>query len=157
MPSVTEITVRYAETDCMGVTHHAVYPVWFEVARTDYIKNAAVSYAEMERRGVMIQGMFRSNYVIIPVTGISCKYRQPSRYDDTLEITTYVTRFSPARVEFRYECRRKGSPEILTEGTSAHAFVDAETFRPLNFRKALPDIYEKLEKEAEKDLALCAT
>ena len=51
MPSVTEITVRYAETDCMGVTHHAVYPVWFEVARTDYIKNAAVSYAEMERRG----------------------------------------------------------------------------------------------------------
>lgn len=60
MPSVTEITVRYAETDCMGVTHHAVYPVWFEVARTDYIKNAAVSYAEMERRGVMI-----------PVTGIS--------------------------------------------------------------------------------------
>ena len=43
MPSVTEITVRYAETDCMGVTHHAVYPVWFEVARTDYIKNAAVS------------------------------------------------------------------------------------------------------------------
>ena len=126
MPSVTEITVRYAETDCMGVTHHAVYPVWFEVARTDYIKNAAVSYAEMERRGVMI-----------PVT--------------------YVTRFSPARVEFRYECRRKGSPEILTEGTSAHAFVDAETFRPLNFRKALPDIYEKLEKEAQKDLALCAT
>ena len=99
-----------------------------------------------ERRGVMI-----------PVTGISCKYRQPSRYDDTLEITTYVTRFSPARVEFRYECRRKGSPEILTEGTSAHAFVDAKTFRPLNFRKALPDIYEKLEKEAEKDLALCAT
>lgn len=67
-------------------------------SRTDYIKNAAVSYAEMERRGVMI-----------PVTGISCKYRQPSRYDDTLEITTYVTRFSPARVEFRYECRRKGS------------------------------------------------
>lgn len=49
------------------------------------------------------------------------------------------------------------APEILTEGTSAHAFVDAETFRPLNFRKALPDIYEKLEKEAQKDLALCAT
>ena len=60
-------------------------------------------------------------------------------------------------MEFRYECRRKGSPEILTEGTSAHAFVDAETFRPLNFRKALPDIFEKLEKEAEKDLAFCAT
>ena len=118
MPSVTEITVRYAETDCMGVTHHAVYPVWFEVARTDYIKNAAVSYAEMERRGVMI-----------PVTGISCKYRQPSRYDDTLEITTYVTRFSPARVEFRYECRRKGRPEILRAPARTHSWTPRRSGR----------------------------
>ena len=54
MASVTEVTVRYAETDRMGVTHHAVYPIWFEMARTDYIKNAAMSYAEMERQGVMI-------------------------------------------------------------------------------------------------------
>ena len=84
MASVTEVTVRYAETDRMGVTHHAVYPIWFEMARTDYIKNAAMSYAEMERQGVMI-----------PVTGISCRYRLPTGYDDTLVITTKITRFSP--------------------------------------------------------------
>lgn len=141
MASVTEVTVRYAETDCMGVTHHAVYPVWFEIARTDYIKSTAMSYSEMERQGVMI-----------PVTGISCKYRLPSHYDDTLVISTYVTRFSPARIEFYYICRRKGSDEILTEGTSAHAFVDSGTFRPLNLKKAMPELYEKMEREYLKDM-----
>lgn len=143
MASVSEITVRYAETDCMGVVHHAVYPVWFEIARTDYIKNAAMSYSEMERQGVML-----------PVTGISCKYRQPAKYDDLLEITAYITRFSPARIEFYYTCKRKGSPELLTEGTSAHAFVDAKTFRPLSLKKAMPDLFEKMDAEYRRDIKL---
>lgn len=143
MASTSEITVRYAETDCMGVVHHAVYPVWFEIARTDYIKNAAISYSEMEKHGVML-----------PVTGISCKYRHPAKYDDRIIVTAYITRFSPARIEFYYTCTREGSSEILTEGTSSHAFVDAETFRPLNLKKVMPDLYDKIEREAKKDGAL---
>ena len=83
MPNITEVTVRYAETDCMGVVHHAVYPVWFEIARTDYIKAAGMSYAEMEKRGVML-----------PVTGISCRYRLPARYDDTLLIEARIRLYS---------------------------------------------------------------
>ncbi len=143
MASTSEITVRYAETDCMGVVHHAVYPVWFEIARTDYIKNAAMSYSEMEKQGVML-----------PVTGISCKYRLPARYDDQLEITARITRLTPARIEFSYICRRKGCEEILTEGTSSHAFVDAKTFRPLNLKKAMPELYSRMEQEAVRDGAL---
>ncbi len=143
MASTSEITVRYAETDCMGVVHHAVYPVWFEIARTDYIKNAAMSYSEMEKQGVML-----------PVTGISCKYRLPARYDDQLEITARITRLTPARIEFSYICRRKGCEEILTEGTSSHAFVDAKTFHPLNLKKAMPELYSRMEQEAVKDGAL---
>ena len=143
MASVTEVTVRYAETDRMGVTHHAVYPIWFEMARTDYIRNAAMSYAEMERQGVMI-----------PVTGISCRYRLPTGYDDTLVITTKITRFSPARVEFRYTAVLKGETDIRCEGTSAHAFVDSQKFRPLNLKKAMPELYARLEEEAAKDMAL---
>ena len=143
MASVTEVTVRYAETDRMGVTHHAVYPIWFEMARTDYIRNAAMSYAEMERQGVMI-----------PVTGISCRYRLPTGYDDTLVITTKITRFSPARVEFSYTAGLKGETDIRCEGTSAHAFVDSQKFRPLNLKKAMPELYARLEEEAAKDMAL---
>ena len=143
MASVTEVPVRYAETDRMGVTHHAVYPIWFEMARTDYIKNAAMSYAEMARQGVMI-----------PVTGISCRYRLPTGYDDILVITTKITRFSPARVEFSYTAVLKGETDIRCEGTSAHAFVDSQTFRPRNLKKAMPELYARLEEEAAKDMAL---
>lgn len=143
MASTSKITVRYAETDCMGVVHHAVYPVWFEIARTDYIKNAAISYSEMEKQGVML-----------PVTGISCKYRQPARYDDHIIVTAYITRFSPARIEFYYTCTREESSEILTEGTSSHGFVDAKTFRPLNLKKVMPELYDKMEAEYIKDSRL---
>lgn len=141
MPNVTELTVRYAETDQMGVVHHATYPIWFEIARTDYIKAAGMSYSDMEAAGVML-----------PVTGISCRYKLPARYDDTLEITARITRFSPARIEFAYEVRRKGEDTILSTGTSAHGFVDSKTFRPLNFKKALPEFYAVMEKHAKIDI-----
>lgn len=140
MPSQTEITVRYAETDCMGVVHHAVYPVWFEIARTDYIKAAGMSYAEMERAGVML-----------PVTGITCRYRLPAKYDDVLTITAKVIRLTPARIEFSYTVTKKGGDAVLAEGTSSHGFVDAENFRPLNFRKEMPALYEKMEQCAAAD------
>lgn len=135
MTNITEITVRYSETDAMGVVHHAVYPVWFEIARTDYIKAIGVSYAEMEKGGVML-----------PVTSITVKYHLPARYDDELEVASRITRLTPARVEFAYSVTRKATGELLTEGTSAHAFVSAETFKPLNFKIAMPLFYERVEK-----------
>ncbi|MBQ4166047.1 MAG: acyl-CoA thioesterase [Oscillospiraceae bacterium] len=141
MASFSEITVRYAETDCMGVVHHAVYPVWFEIARTDYIKSVGMSYSEMEKSGVML-----------PVTGISCRYHLPAKYDDTLIVKATVSRFTPARIEFYYCVTRKGEEQILCEGTSSHGFVDAESFRPLNFKKAMPELYERMEQEYQKDI-----
>ena len=141
MPNTTEISVRYAETDQMGVVHHATYPIWYEIARTEYIRALGMSYSDMEKAGVML-----------PVTGISCRYRLPARYDDILEITARITRFSPARIEFEYEVRRKGEQEILSTGTSAHGFVDSENFRPLNLKKALPDFYAVIEKQANIDM-----
>lgn len=139
MSSVTEITVRYAETDAMGVVHHATYPIWFEIARTDYIKKLGLSYAQMERGGVML-----------PVTAITVKYHQPARYDDKLTITASITRLTPARVEFAYRLTKDG--ELLTDGTSSHAFVSSTTFKPLNFKAAMPEFFEKLSKEALIDL-----
>lgn len=142
MPSQTEITVRYAETDCMGVVHHAVYPVWYEIARTDYIKSAGMSYADMERAGVML-----------PVTGISCRYRLPAKYDDLLVITAKITRLTPARIEFSYTVTKKGESAVLAEGTSSHGFVDAKTFRPLNFKKEMPELFARMEQCAAEDSA----
>lgn len=136
----TEVTVRYAETDCMGVVHHATYPIWFEIARTDYIKAVGMSYAEMEKNGVML-----------PVTGITCKYRLPAKYDDNLLICAKITRFSPARIEFAYTVQRKGESDILAEGTSAHGFVDSQSFCPINLAKRMPQLYEVMKRAALED------
>lgn len=141
MPNVIEVTVRYAETDCMGVVHHAVYPVWYEIARTDYIKAAGMSYAQMEKEGIML-----------PVTGITCQYRLPAKYDDVLEITVKIARLTPARIEFEYAVTRKGETDILATGTSSHGFVDSENFRPLNFKKAMPEFYALMERHAQADI-----
>ena len=140
MPNVTEITVRYAETDCMGVVHHSVYPIWFEIARTDYIKAAGMSYADMERAGVML-----------PVTGITCRYRLPAKYDDRLAVTARITRLTPARIEFSYTVTRRGENAVLAEGTSSHGFVDSQSFRPLNFKKEMPELFEKMRRQALLD------
>ncbi|MBQ9948435.1 MAG: acyl-CoA thioesterase, partial [Oscillospiraceae bacterium] len=113
---------------------------WYEVARTDYIKNVGMSYSEMEKRGIML-----------PVTGISCRYKSPAKYDETLVITAKIARFTPARIEFLYTVTRKGEDEVLSEGTSSHAFVDATSFKPINFKKAMPDFYERMMKEYEAD------
>lgn len=142
MANITEITVRYAETDCMGVVHHAVYPVWFEIARTDYIKAAGMSYADMEKAGVML-----------PVTGISCKYRLPAKYDDTLLIEARISRLTPARIEFEYTVTKRGETDIIATGTSSHGFVDSQTFRPLNFKKAMPEFFNEMEKRAAGDIS----
>ncbi len=145
MAITTEITVRYAETDCMGIVHHSVYPVWYEVARTEYIKALGMSYSDMEKNGVML-----------PLASISCNYRRPAHYDEVLEVTARITRLSAARLDFHYTVRKKGEADILAEGTSCHGFVSAETFRPINFRHAMPELYEQMKQQADADAALQA-
>ena len=136
----TEITVRYAETDCMGIVHHAVYPVWYEVARTEYIKALSMSYSEMEKLGVML-----------PVTGISCKYKRPAHYDEDLIITAKITLLTAARLEFHYTVVRKGESDILAEGTSSHGFVSSQSFRPINFKNTMPEMYALMKQHFEAD------
>ena len=91
------VRVRYAETDQMGVVYYANYFVWFEVGRTDLLRDAGWSYREMEADGYLAAG-HRSH----------CEYRQPARYDDELEIRTTGALLSPVRVRFDYEVVRAG-------------------------------------------------
>jgi len=108
---LTRLRVRYAETDRMGVVYYANYFVWFEVARTDWLRGTGWSYREMEAEGVSL-----------PVIEAHCDYRQPSRYDDEIEIRTQATRLSPIRIRFNYEVLRDGT--VLTTGHTVHAAID---------------------------------
>jgi acyl-CoA thioester hydrolase len=110
----TRVRVRYAETDQMGVVYYANYLVWFEVGRTDWLRESGWSYREMEKDGLSL-----------PVIEAHCEYRQPARYDDEIEIVTGGTLLTPVRIRFDYEIRRAGETALLALGFTAHAALDA--------------------------------
>ena len=106
------VRVRYSECDPMQVAHHATYPVWFEVARTELLREQGVAYRDLEAAGVL--------FVVVR---LNVRYRKPARYDD--ELTIHVE--SPAndggvKIEHRYEVRR--GDELLATGESTLACVD---------------------------------
>jgi acyl-CoA thioester hydrolase len=110
---VSRLRVRYAETDQMGVAWHGSYFAWFEVGRTDLLREKGVSYRELE-----------AGDLHLPVIEASARYLRPARYDDVLEIRTRVAAHSGARVSFDYEILSDGSAAPLATGFTAHAAVD---------------------------------
>jgi acyl-CoA thioester hydrolase len=108
----TTVRVRYAETDRMGVVYYANYFVWFEIGRTDWLRDAGHSYRAMEAEGVQL-----------PVIEAHCEYRRPAKYDDELEIRTHAALLTPVRIRFDYEIAR--GDETLVTGHTIHAALDA--------------------------------
>lgn len=106
-----QITVRYAETDMMGIVYHANYLPWFEVARTQLLREQGFPYRQLEADG------FR-----LPVLEVSAKYRRPALYDDTLTIVATLREKPLLRIRIDYEVFR--GDELLATGQSAHAFCD---------------------------------
>ncbi len=110
-----EITfrVRYAETDRMGLLHHANYFVYFEMGRTELLRQRGISYRDMEDSGHLL--------VVIDV---GCKFKRPAYYDDLLTLRTTVERVTHVKIVHRYEVLRDGI--LLAEGHSTIACVDRE-------------------------------
>jgi acyl-CoA thioester hydrolase len=109
------IVPRYQETDQSGVIHHTVYPVWFEMGRTELLRVNGLAYSALEKAGVF--------FVVAELT---VKYRRPSFYDEPLTLTTTCTRITNARVEHTYVLKRASTGLILVEGTSILACVDKQ-------------------------------
>ena len=111
--SRSAVTVRYAETDMMGVVYHANYLPWFEIGRTGLLKEIGIAYRELEAAGYRL-----------PVLELAAKYLRPARYDDTLEVITVLREKPLVRIRLEYEIRR--GEELLATGGTVHAFVDQE-------------------------------
>jgi acyl-CoA thioester hydrolase len=107
------IRVRYAETDRMGLLHHANYLVYFEQARTELLRSRGVTYKELEDQG----------YLLV-LAKAAVRYKSPARYDDMLTLRTTVSRTTPVRIEHKYEVFRDG--QLLAEGETTLACVDRE-------------------------------
>ena len=134
MFSKSTVNVRYAETDKMGIVHHSVYPIWYELARTDLSKEAGFPYSKMEEMGIMS-----------PLVELNCKYYSPAYYDDELTVTATVSKLTPARIVFYYEVFRKASDKPINTGYTVHAIVNKD-MKPINTKKVFPEIYQAMEK-----------
>jgi acyl-CoA thioester hydrolase len=124
------IEVRYAETDQMGIVHHANYLVWFEQARTRLCLEAGFHYADIERRGFLLL-----------VTGANLSYRGPSRYGDLVDVACWVDRVGSRGVTFAYRVSRDGA--LLATGSTEHIWVDAAARRPTRFPEDLKEPFSR--------------
>jgi acyl-CoA thioester hydrolase len=113
--TVSRVRVRYAETDQMGVVYYSNYFIWFEVGRTDLLRDSGLTYRELEAEGVSL-----------PVIEAHCEYHRPARYDDDLEILTTGALLSPVRVEFTYRIVKSQGGAELSTGRTVHAVLDRD-------------------------------
>jgi acyl-CoA thioester hydrolase len=127
--TVSRVRVRYAETDQMGVVYYANYLVWFEVGRTEYLRERGWSYREMEKAGF-----------VLPVIAASCAYHRPARYDDDLEVRTRGALLSPVRVAFDYEIVRGLEARRIVTGRTEHASLDPGG-RPVRLPHRIRDLF----------------
>lgn len=127
----TEIAVRYAETDKMGVVYHANYLIWFEVARTDFIEKAGFSYAEMEEAGV-----------ISPVIDITLQYKDSITYPEKVVVKTWIESYSKLRTVYAYEVVKENG-SIAATGTTTQIVIKRGTNRPLRLDRFFPEWHEK--------------
>jgi acyl-CoA thioester hydrolase len=135
---ITTTRVRYPEVDRMSVAHHAVYPVWFEMGRTELMREAGAPYGELEDE----QGL------LFPVVELGVRFRAPARYDDELEIGTRLAELAGAHVRFHYRIVRRGSPALLAEGFTVHGAVGGNG-RPRRIPVALRERLEPFSASEE--------
>ncbi len=139
--ATTEIPVRYAETDQMGVVYHANYLIWMELGRTAFIEELGFNYAELEKDGILS-----------PVIDIQVSYKKPVRYGETATVQTWVEAYDGFRVKYGYEIITAEGYLAVT-GFTEHVCVKKDSFRPVAFRRIHPTwhaAYEKVKKNSQE-------
>jgi acyl-CoA thioester hydrolase len=121
VPTTTEVRVRYAETDQMGVAYHANYLIWCEIGRTDFIRKAGMSYADMERDGLGLA-----------VSDATLRYHASAKYDDVIIVETALTEVKSRAVTFQYTMTRADTGvKLATASTTLMAIDDAGKLRAM--------------------------
>lgn len=145
-----KLRVRYQETDQMGVVYHANYLNWFEIGRTEFIREMGFPYRDIEKLGLLL-----------PVTSAELQFKQSAHYDDLIRVYVRVNHFTPLRIEFEVQVRRdldqdqdltsrgllnKGDKlqgELLVKGMTKHVWINT-TWKPVRIDKEAPEIYTVL-------------
>ncbi|MDM7921225.1 MAG: thioesterase family protein [Pyrinomonadaceae bacterium] len=125
----TEIRVRYAETDQMGIAHHSNYLIWFETGRSDLCRARGFSYKAMEENDDALMVVAES-YV---------RYKSPAFYEDVLTVRSQVAEVRSRAIRFIYEIVRASDGKLIAEGETLHLVTDSN-----KKVKTVPEIYKKL-------------
>ncbi len=140
MSVTTEVRVRYAETDQMGVVYYANYLVWFEIGRVEVLRALGLTYGQLESE----------HDCILPVVEANCRYRSPARYDDQILIEAWPAILRSFVIKFAYRIWRKQDggvqPTLLAEGETVHVICDSQMKKktlPPQYADALRTIMEK--------------
>lgn len=127
---ITEIRVRYGETDRMGFCYYGNYAQFLEVARVEFLRSQGVSYKELEDAGILL-----------PVRNFSIKYIAPAKYDDLLFIETEIVKINGSRIEFIYEIRNQKKLLIATANTEL-VFINSDTMKPTHVPTEILEFHE---------------
>ena len=111
--TISELRVRYAETDQMGVVYHANYLVWCELGRTDFIRALGKSYADLDREGVLLA-----------VSDVTMRFHASARYDDPIRVHTQLTSAGSRGLAFAYRVMRADTDTLLVSVTTALVSID---------------------------------
>lgn len=125
------IRVRYAETDQMGCVHHSRYFEYFEMGRTELLRQSGMTYKELEERGILLV-----------ITKLVCHFKAPARYDDLLCLQTWVERFTRMRIDHHYRLWRDEKRQLVAEASSTLGCVD----RNGHLQELPPELLTLLEK-----------
>jgi acyl-CoA thioester hydrolase len=131
----TEVRVRYAETDQMGIVHHSNYLVWFEAGRSDLCRSKGFSYKAMEQE----------DNALMVVAECYVRYKSPAYYEDILTVRTRVGEIRSRSLRFYYEVYRESDDALIAEGETLHLVTDREKrvrTLPEFYRERLADTLE---------------
>lgn len=136
MLSVSHIDVRYPDCDPMGIVHHAVYPIWYEIARMDFFAAVGYPYEAMNQEGINP-----------PMVNLNLQYASPVRYPGQVTVRTTCTLCQGKKLELRYAVYQEGSPSPVATATSFHIWTGPD-MKSLDM-STKPEIYQKLTAAVE--------
>ncbi len=132
LTNTTEIRVRYADTDKMQFVYNGKYLEYFEVGRTELLRQSGVSYSEIEKAGYQL-----------PLLEAGLKYFSPAHYDDVLLIKATVKELFTPKVHIEYVITNKETNEVITEGFTTHIFIKEENKKAVRPPKIYVDALAK--------------
>ena len=124
--------INYYETDKMQVVHHSNYIRYLEECRMDFMRQIGFDYAKMEQSGIMV-----------PVLSVSCNYKNPARFGETICIVPKVVRMHGVKYEMSYRIYSEDFSVLHNEAASSHCFVDLD-FKPIRLKKEYPELYNRM-------------